>query len=181
MFFFYKISKQNKSKLIGSGNINIILEGKLKVRTILPDPLWVVVVSWSMQLSVIFKYVCFHWHCRGGLGADIWRDVELPPLHLWGRSTRDSPAKYQPPGIGTVAVGGEDRGGDALRLIEHSARNDRKCLINEKPFILHLNFFFSSQTHSSKGPHLYRYVSAFDSWQGKLTCLKWFVMLYKSV
>ena len=112
--------------------------------------------------------------CRSGLGADLRRDVELPPLHLRGGSSGDGAAQRPAPGSRVVAVGGEDRGGDALCL--KTKRKSTWEQTVEKTFKKIKAFLFCTwllfQKHWSKGPHLY-HRKAFDTRHGrKITCPK---------
>lgn len=78
---------------------------------------------------------------RGRLRTDIWRDMELSPLHLWWWSTCDSSPKHQSSRSRVVAVRGEDWGGDTLHLIRHCNRKQRVVF----DFALHFIFLKSPQ------------------------------------
>lgn len=90
-----------------------------------------------------------HRPCRSRLRPDLRGDVELPALSVRRRPPGDGASKRHPSGNRDIAVGGEDWGGDALRLNKHLKK--RKLDGGEKKlrkwkaflkfyFILHFHF-----------------------------------------
>lgn len=91
-----------------------------------------------MQISVINELN----PCRSRLGADLRGDVELPALDLRRRPAGDGASQRRAPGGRLVAVGGEDRGGDALGLNKAQRNRRGKHKKRKSLFILHLTFNF---------------------------------------